>query len=443
MTDSKLANRPEGVLFLETLDLGTYHDIEGRPLSENKAPEECRRGVQIELAECRYSGRRFSHAKPMNISALQQMVKNWPEVIGALNFIRNLYLPDEDGSEISLLSFWKIARTASLVPSYLIYRGKQPFANREIPAFVAALYKASLGLFDTAQAMALRGTLTGEYNKDSMVNVEAIFDFAENQEVLIGAKEVCAGPPNLIREAIRAITDGGINPSKLKDLIPEQEDFLRYANCSHKVYLLNFIFPFHSFFSLIDLFQIARNEGPLANATSLPAELSRRLVKLENSYPDACLFLHSMGKSFQAHYLNSLCDVLTSIDEQPQMVAAVRGSVECGSEENERVASLLLESADSGATDKPCDSALRLLARSLAIDLAIERKRLKLCTITQAEANEALGRKPVARELAGSDLTRTFGITLRDVVSEYFGIHIEHRGGETVLQKQPPSIVVD
>lgn len=433
--DAKLADRPEGILFLEMPDVGTYHDIEGRPLSENKAPEECRRGVPIELAECRYPGRRFSHAKPMNISALQQMVKNWPEVIGALNFIRNLYLPHEDGPEIPLLSFWKIARTASLVPSYLLYRGRQPFANRDLPAFVAALYKASLGLFDTAQAMALRGTLTGEYNKDSLVNVEAIFDFAENQEVLIGAKEVCAGPANLIREAIRAITDGGINASTLNQLIPEQERFLRYANCSHNIYLLNFIFPFQSFFSLTDLFQMARNQGPIAKTASLPAELARRIVELENSYPDACVFLSSMGKSFQAHYLNSLCDVLASIDDQAQMVAAVREPVECSGAEHERIANRLLESRDSGAVDKPVDSALRLLARSLAIDLAIERKRLKLCTLTQAEANEALERKPVVRELAGADLTRTFGVTLRDVVSEFFGIHIEHRGGETVFQK--------
>jgi hypothetical protein len=207
-------------VFLRPFKIDRFRDDEGRPFGENKVPEEERRAACTELVECRYAGARHRRSKPMNVSALQQMVKNWPQVLGALDFIRGLYV-GESRSSIVLLPFWKITNAASLAPSFLIYRAIRPLGDDQLPAFVAALYTASLGLFDTAQAMALNGILTSEMEKNSLVDVDSVYDFAEKHEIFIGATEVCAVPfaggQDSWRKRSSKIAGADREPVKLKE----------------------------------------------------------------------------------------------------------------------------------------------------------------------------------------------------------------------------------
>src|SRR5436309_10642955 len=90
---------------LMNLEIG-FRDEEGRPLAENKVPPNRREDVPMELTECPYSGSRHRHFKPMNVTALKQMINHWPEVISQFNCMRNFCVAQKNRNEITLLDFF-------------------------------------------------------------------------------------------------------------------------------------------------------------------------------------------------------------------------------------------------------------------------------------------------------------------------------------------------
>jgi hypothetical protein len=87
-------------------------------------------------------------------------------------------------------------------------------------------------------------------------------------------------------------------------------------------------------------------------------------------------------------------------------------------------------------------SALDTIIDALACYLIAERVRLRLHTSIQAAANLALDRDVAHRALTGDDITKTFGHTVRDALSDFFRIDIQNSVAETVLSTGPHKRVV-
>lgn len=429
---------PEGIFFFQPLDVGNYRDEEGRPLSENKAPASLKQGILMELQECPYAGKRFKHHKPMNVSALRHMYGRWPDILGAFGFLRAHYVPHKKAGEVSVLDFWKTALAASLTPSYLIFRGDHPLADGNIPAFVAGLYKASLGLYDTAQQMVVRGILTGEYSENDSITPDAVLDFAEKTEIILGKKEVCAGPPNLIKNAAKAIIDGAPTTSAMANVIPQPGKFFDYVAQLQKIHLLNFIFPIASQYLSTGLFQLRPEESPFRT------DLRRRLAELESGYLEVSRVLKSLGKEVWKEFILEIGHLSKKIDSRGQIARLIRESI--NAEDSWRQAAAirdLIRDAQPINTGELDQVELESAAKGLMACLRLEREVLRLYLQIQSEMNAALCRSPATRILTGADLSRTLGRTWCDVTSEAFSLTVESTPARTVVRMGSREIAID
>src|SRR5690349_13823480 len=102
---------------LMNLEIG-FRDEEGRLLAENKAPLELRSEISTELSECPYTGSRYRHYKPMNVSALRQMVNHWPLLSSVFNALREFCVSQKGANTITLLDLFKLTVAGYMVPSY-------------------------------------------------------------------------------------------------------------------------------------------------------------------------------------------------------------------------------------------------------------------------------------------------------------------------------------
>jgi hypothetical protein len=59
-------------------------DVTGRPVGEGRAAAFGQ--VQTEMQLCPYAGSRYHHAKPMNVSALRQIIPVWEDILTMLSW---------------------------------------------------------------------------------------------------------------------------------------------------------------------------------------------------------------------------------------------------------------------------------------------------------------------------------------------------------------------
>lgn len=208
-------------------------DTDGRPLREHSAPLELQKGVPMELIECSYPGSRYKHKNPMNISALRQMTEHWDELISGLLCLRNLYV--QSSNKVRLIDLWRIGMLGEILPQYLTYRAHNPVSHSAMPPFVAAIYKVMIGLNTSIFKLAQTTLLSSPDTVDQEVDPEKLFAFVESDNLLIGVKQVCAGPEGMIRKAIRLLVTGAEAPpnseaSNIK-LIGDTKAFLEFSWC--------------------------------------------------------------------------------------------------------------------------------------------------------------------------------------------------------------------
>jgi hypothetical protein len=431
---------PEGILILTPPSIEQLRDDEGRPLKEGKAPEHCRTAVPMQMVECRYAGSRFRHANPMNASALQQMARHWPEALSGFGYLRNLMAGAKPAGEITLIEFWKIARAGAILPEYLCHRTADPLGDGKLPAFVAVMYKAALGLFNSAQNIVLSGILKADTNGLSKADPDAIIAFADDTAMLVGEKEVCAGPANMIAEVTREITDGHSEHERgectLAETIGDKDRLARFANQDRILYICNFLFPFLFYFQFVELFRVAQASVD-GNEIVFPRGITAALVELEARHPSECRSLIDLSDQVKEFFLDGLFALLRSVDQRNQVGPLLKkarnpevGSRQC-------LKATLLEVINSRrrliaqSIDSQC---IDMLIDKLSQYLLMERLRLQTYASIQTETNLALGRRRVCRELTGEDISARFGGTLRDIAEQHFGIQIESFPDRTILR---------
>jgi hypothetical protein len=167
-----------------------HRDDEGRPLREGRTPPEYQQPGEIEYRPCPYPGSRQVAGRPMNVSALRQTSAHWDDITGALGVLRAAYAGARGGHGPDILDLWRVSQLGSALPWFHVLAG-QP-----LPAYAAALSKATLGTGILAQRLLLR--MLAEAWMPPPLTARALAELAESTGTLVGHSEVCSAPDRMI-----------------------------------------------------------------------------------------------------------------------------------------------------------------------------------------------------------------------------------------------------
>jgi hypothetical protein len=236
-----------------------YRDDEGRPLGEGTAPAKYLRGVPMEMKTCPYSGTRYHHPLPMNVSALRQVSAHWPSVLGGMAVLSERYARylDRPRAQPSRTDLWKLTRLGLMLPAYLLRRARRPLRGGQIPAAVAVIYKIMLGLNRIADVQTLLGFASGLYDQLPPWTPEHIAQFTERNDLFIGRHSVCAGTPQMAEDTFRVMLGGSVphsaEPALMEELLDEEA--VPYFNVLMEFEVEKYLFGIRSTFLLHDLYR--------------------------------------------------------------------------------------------------------------------------------------------------------------------------------------------
>jgi hypothetical protein len=230
------------VLYLEFGHDETWRDVEGRPLGERACLPGQLVGVPMQMSECPYPGLRFRHANKMNASALKQVVAHWSDSMDALVSIRSLYQGYCAAQKFDYWDVWRVATMALAWPGYLVQRSQAPISSNALPVVSATLFKIAKGIAPVAQRLAFSEMLNDGTPRP--VSGEELHTFADKHGEFLGSNEVCAGPDDLVREAVSLLVDGrgGTHRPQVPTASQMGDEFTRYAVTQTNVEIIDYIY---------------------------------------------------------------------------------------------------------------------------------------------------------------------------------------------------------
>jgi hypothetical protein len=230
------------MLYLELGHDEAWRDVEGRPLGERACRPEQLVGVPMKMIECPYPGLRFRHANKMNASALKQIVAHWSDSMGVLASIRSLYQGYCASTKFDYWDVWRIATMALAWPGYLIHRSHAPISSDSLPVVSATAFKIAKGIAPVAQRLAFSEMLTDDTHRP--VSGEELHAFAEKHGEFLGSDEVCAGPDDLVQEALGLLFDGRVGQHRPQVSAASQmgAELTRYAVTQANVEIVDYVY---------------------------------------------------------------------------------------------------------------------------------------------------------------------------------------------------------
>ena len=219
--------------------IGIYaKDVEGRQIGEGGvSPARFRDNALTRWVICPYSGSRHQDPHPMNVSALAQITSNWPQIVRLIStlqsdFVRRLGRP---GPAMTLADVYVFAIICTALPDYLLCRPDRPLRNEMIPVALAGITKTMGGIQRGSLDMMVRGQAHG-YDPDSVITTEQFIDHVEENALLQSPTESCAAPPDLLRQVVSTVINGGRSePEALREIIGDVDRCFAY--CVAKVKL--------------------------------------------------------------------------------------------------------------------------------------------------------------------------------------------------------------
>jgi hypothetical protein len=204
-----------------------HRDDEGRPLREGRTPPEHLRPQEIEYRPCPYPGSRQVPGNAMNVSALRQTSAHWDELAAALGFLRTAYAEARGGYGPDVMDVWRVSQLGSALPWYFVLRGEP------LPAYAAALSKATLGTGILAQRLILK--MLSEHWLPPPFTTPALLALAESTGTLVGETEVCSAPEKMIARFLDVLVGGVPGPGSadadrvIARLFAERDRLLGFA----------------------------------------------------------------------------------------------------------------------------------------------------------------------------------------------------------------------
>lgn len=389
---------------LLTGNVENLKDEDGRPVGEVRASAAAREGVHTELKRCPYPGTRKNHACPMNVSALQQTARDWPQILGALDFVRTVYRRRHPAAAPNLVEYWRLVSAMSLLVAFVHFRAEDPIADGRLPAFGASINKMVGGIMGVCSKLALQEMSEGRPVADVTVTPQLLLEAAETTDSLIGSTEVCAGPTSMLAEILDVLSNGSADASvdrtKIRAILPDPSAFLDYAESVSELTLVLFVLSLELGASLFRIERVL--EGALTPTT-------------------VAAFATVREKAFFGHYtLGMPMDPEHGSEMASEMAPLLRTDVR---------AICRLSDRPDNAIDPAILVDLRArwphgidlappqrdaLLEELALHLTREWEAVRMIETLRAATHVALGRAIPTERLAGADLSRLFGFTTSD-----------------------------
>src|SRR6516225_4106903 len=180
-----------------------YLDVAGRPIGEGRAA--AFKNVPTEMQICPYAGTRHHHAKPMNVSALRQMMPVWDHIITLLSWLSRRYGARHKREIATHDDLALVVGAGVFLADFLALRRRQRLPSGAIPVLISGLYKVCLGFQLATFLSSLQERFTGR-SPDPLPDAAGFYAYVEAHELLIGDAEVCAGSPAMIMQAYDAMT---------------------------------------------------------------------------------------------------------------------------------------------------------------------------------------------------------------------------------------------
>jgi hypothetical protein len=180
-----------------------YLDVAGRPVGEGRAAAFQR--VQTEMQTCPYAGSRYHHAKPMNVSALQQITPAWEQIVTMLSWFSRRYCARHQAEITNYDDLSLVTSAGVFLADFVVLRQHKPLRSDEIPVLISGLYKVCLGFQLATFLSSMRERFADETTPKPLPDAAGFFDDLEANELLIGEAEVCSGSAAMIMEAYDAM----------------------------------------------------------------------------------------------------------------------------------------------------------------------------------------------------------------------------------------------
>lgn len=204
---------PNGTwLIYRLLRMGTFVDVEGRPISEGKMLNALHSTkIPIKYETCPFPGarQRAQPLKKMNSAAMERVLKTLPQSFGLFIACRNCYIEVCNSKILLPLDVWRVGVSIAGLPKFLAWRAVDPIANGALLPFIADARKAALGMNAVLFDLVLREFLAIASRSELTLEIEALSSAAD--KFLVGENEVCPASPNLISEAFSVVTSGEAN----------------------------------------------------------------------------------------------------------------------------------------------------------------------------------------------------------------------------------------
>ncbi len=205
-------------------------DGDGRQVGEaNVFPAALRLDLPTDWRTCQYSGSRYRDDNPMNVTALQAMIKHWKPMMATMLRMREAIrarLPrsNEGWTTGDLHTF---ARVVLSLPAYsLMLRGGSA-APPPLHPVISSLFRITDGIQLTTHDLLF---LSAEKTRSPRARITAreLFEFAEHNAMFLSDVGVCAGPKALIEELLAVVFEGTeVHTSAQPELAPEVAELLR------------------------------------------------------------------------------------------------------------------------------------------------------------------------------------------------------------------------
>ncbi|NTA59896.1 hypothetical protein G6L32_14775 [Agrobacterium tumefaciens] len=205
---------------MEGVDAGGRTLLEGRSLLYKTLPSD--------YQKCPYKDSRYNHENSMNITALRDLTSHSSGTIAYFSQLARAVKTemDTDGPvDVTTHLLWL---------GYVGYKAPQPWLLSQLygsslilPSSVAIVAKLAQGFIDLAYS-----TAEPDAPPAPEKSAAAIYSYADSHMRLIGRHEVCAAPPNLIKQFLNIAFEPGTEPKTGPELDFTLSQLLDYASLS-------------------------------------------------------------------------------------------------------------------------------------------------------------------------------------------------------------------
>jgi hypothetical protein len=194
-----------------------YLDVAGRPVGEGRSA--AYQQVHTETQTCPYAGSRYHHAKPMNVTALRQIMPVWEPIVTLLSWLSQRYRAWRQKEITSYDDLSLVTSAGVFLADFLVLRQHQPLHSHEVPLLISGLYKVCLGFQLATFLGSMQERFADQTIAQQLPDPAGFYAYLEEHQLLIGEAEVCSGSAAMIMEAYDAMT--GQHVVAQEDLPPD------------------------------------------------------------------------------------------------------------------------------------------------------------------------------------------------------------------------------